>query len=108
MANEKTTEATVITYKYKVIERTFKENLLMKEGEPFESTTLYNSRALVAADDVTAEAVRKLKAEHEAHYKKAAPISNDESGRLRDEVAELKATLAEALGALKQAAASKK
>lgn len=100
MANEKP------VYKYKVVERCFKEGKLMIEGEAFESSELYNSRALEAADEMTAKAVEKLAGEHSALRKKVEPITNTEAEHLRGEVADLKAQLAEALGALKQAASS--
>lgn len=101
-------------YKYKVIDRCFKENALMTpldaKGQlvTFESETVYVSRALEPANEETAKAVEAQKIIHAAHYKKAAPISNEEAADLRTEVTDLKAQLAEAIGMLKQAAASKK
>ncbi|HEY2848355.1 MAG TPA: hypothetical protein VGI97_00630 [Gemmatimonadaceae bacterium] len=86
------------TYTYRVVERAFKENMLldpsaMPEGSGglFQSAELYNSRALVPADDATQAAVDKMKDEHDHLRNKAAPISRDESAELRQRIAELEA-----------------
>lgn len=88
------------TYKYRVIERAFKENQLLDpehmpedSGGFFQSAEVYNSRALEPADDVTKAAVDQLKAEHDQVRNQAAPISRDESAELRQRIAELEAGL---------------
>lgn len=89
------------SYTYVVVERAFKENLLLdpeKMGEDnprrlFVSRHVYNSRALRPFDDVTKAAVDQLKAEHDQIRNREAPISRDESAELRQRVAELEASL---------------
>lgn len=84
------------TYTYRVKERAFKENILLDpEHMPedsmglFQSSELYNSRALEPADDATRKAVEKLKEEHDQIRNQEAPISRDESAELRKRIAEL-------------------
>jgi hypothetical protein len=88
------------TYKYRVVERAFKENQLLDPAQMpedsqgiFQSAEVYNSRALVPFDDVTRAAVEKLKEEHDQIRNTAAPISRDESSELRKRIAELEANL---------------
>jgi hypothetical protein len=106
------------TFKYRIKERAFKEGLVLDPGSPpvdkdtnpqglFITQEVYVSRALEPADEATRKAVDALKVEHAAHYDKAAPISSEEAASLREEVGVLKSQLADAIGALKQAAKSK-
>jgi hypothetical protein len=105
------------TFKYRIVERAFKEGQVLDPNTPpvaednpqglFVSQEVYVSRALVPADEATTKAVAALKEEHDAHYNKAAPISSEEAASLREEVGVLKAQLADAIGALKQAAKQK-
>jgi hypothetical protein len=88
------------TYTYRVVERAFKENILLDPAHMpedsrglFQSQHVYNSRALEPADDATKAAVDELKDEHDQLRNKAAPISRDESTELRQRIAELEATL---------------
>jgi len=118
MATELQKPAPGTLFKYRIVERCFKEGLVLDPHSPpvgednprglFLSQELYCSRALAPADEQTEKAVAALKKEHEAVYEKEAPISAQEAASLREEVGALKAQLAEAVGALKQAAASVK
>jgi len=85
------------TYTYRVVERAFKENILLDPAVNglFQSGEVYNSRALVPADDVTKAAVDKLVKEHDQIRNASGPISKEEANALREDIAELRKMLVE-------------
>jgi hypothetical protein len=93
-------DAGATRYRYKVIDRCFKENLLMVPPQLFVTGQVYNSRGLEPADEVTKQATEKLKKEHAAFYK----TTPGDAFAIVQENADLKAQLAEAIAALKAAA----